>query len=135
MKFCYLTNISDLHIFDTEMVALLQFFEICTDMHFVFIFSKSKNITNSLLMLHLKCTVAHYDSLNSSLTNKPFLNHGSLNMLFCFFGFLIYIYFNNKFAKNFIKKLSFFNTNFQNSFQDVVYLQTIRMSTLFTLKW
>ena len=35
--------------------------------------------------------------------------------------FLIYVYFNDAFVKNFMKKLSFFNANFQNSFQDVVF--------------
>ena len=34
---------------------------------------------------------------------------------------LIYVYFNEAFVKNFMKKLSSFNTNFQNSFQDAVY--------------
>ena len=56
-------------------------------------------------------------------------------MLFRFFQCLIYIYFNKTFAENFMKKISLFNTNFQNSFQDVVcILQNIRMSNLVILK-
>ena len=44
-------------------------------------------------------------------------------MLFRTFRFLIYVYFNkhNTFVKNLMKKLAFFNSNFQNSFQYVVY--------------
>ena len=42
-------------------------------------------------------------------------------MLFRFFQFLFYVYFNVALVKNFMGKLSFFNTNFQISFQDVVY--------------
>ena len=42
-----------------------------------------------------------------------------LNILFRFFRFLIYVRFNDAFVKNFMKKVSFFNTNFQNSFKDV----------------
>ena len=66
--------------------ALLNFFEIWTEMHFVSLcFLNERNITTSLLMIHLKCTVAHYSNLNSSSVSKPFLNYGQLNMLFLFF--------------------------------------------------
>ena len=100
-------------------------------MHFVFLFFlNERNITTSLLMIHLKCTVAHYADLNSSFTNKPFLNYGPLNMLFCFFRVLIYVYFNEVFVKTFVKKLIIFNTNFHNSFQDVVYYRILGCQTL-----
>ena len=89
---------------------------ICTEMHRNFL--NERNITTSLLMMHLKCTVAHYSNLNSSSVNKSFLNDEPLNMLFRFFRFLIYVCFNEAFVKNFMKKLSSFNTNSQNSFQD-----------------
>ena len=80
------------------------FFSICTDMHFVSLFFlNERNITTSLLMIHLKCTVVHYANLNSSSKNKPFLNYGLLNMLFRFFRFLIYVYFNEAFVKIFMK--------------------------------
>ena len=65
-------------------------------------------------MIHLKRTVVHYANLISSSINKPFLNYGPLNMLFHILEFLIYVYFNEAFVKKFMKKLSFFNTNFQN---------------------
>ena len=38
-----------------------------------------------------------------------------------FFQFLIYVNFNEAFVKKFMKKPLFFNTNFQNSSQDLVY--------------
>ena len=56
-------------------------------------------------------------------------------MLFCFFRIVIYVYFNEAFIKNFMKKL-IFNINFQNSFQDAVCtLQNIRTSNVVLLKW
>ena len=84
--------IFNLHIFHKEAAALLNFFEICTEMHFGSLFFLNKgNITTFLLMIHLKCTVVHYSNLNSISVNKPFLNYGPLNMLFllfvCFFFF------------------------------------------------
>ena len=103
-NFYYIRNIFDLHIFDNKTAALLYFFDICTDVHFVSLFFlNERNITTSLLMIHLKCTVVHYTNLNWSSKNKPFLNYGSLNMLFRFFRFLIYVYFNEAFAKKFMK--------------------------------
>ena len=96
--------------FYKETTALLNFFEICTEMHFVSLFFlNERNITTSLLMTHLKCTVVHYSDLNSSSINKkPFLNYGPLNMLFIylliyFFKFLIYVYFNKAFAQKILK--------------------------------
>ena len=63
MKFYIVTNIFDLHTFDNE-----------TKMDFISLFFlKERNITSSLLMMHLKCTVAHYANLNSSSINKPYL--------------------------------------------------------------
>ena len=99
-NFYDVTNIFDLHIFEIEIsvhiskkiksVALLIFFEICTDMHFVYLFFLNKrNITTSLLMMHLKCTVLHYANLNSSPIDKPLLNYTVLNRLFRFFYFLL----------------------------------------------
>ena len=89
-KFYYVTNIFDLHIFDKETVALLNFLEICIKKHFVSsFFLNEKSITTSLLMIHLKYTVVHYSNLNSSSISKPFLNYGPLNMLFFFLFFTI----------------------------------------------
>ena len=72
--------------FDKGTATLFNLFKICTEMHFVSLFFlNERNITTSLLMIHLKCTVVHYANLNSSSINKPFLNYGLLNMLFRFF--------------------------------------------------
>ena len=103
-NFYYVTNIFELQICDNETARLfifLKFARICT--LFLDFFHNERNITASLLVIHLKCTVAHYANLNSSSKNKPFLNYGSLNMLFRFFRFLIYVYFNETFVKKLMK--------------------------------
>ena len=80
------------------------FFLICTDMHYgSSFFLNERNMTTSFLMIHLKCTVVHHTNLNWSSKNKPFWNYGSLKMLFCFFPFLICVYFNEAFVKIFMK--------------------------------
>ena len=77
-NFYYVKNIFDLHIFENEMATPLNFFEICTDIHFVSLFFlNERNITTSLLMIHLKCTVVHYANLNWSSMTKSFLKPGS----------------------------------------------------------
>ena len=76
-------------------------------------------------MIHLKCTIVNYANLNLGFKNKPFLNYGLFNMLFRFFRFHIYVYFNETFVKNFMTGLSLFNTNFQNSCQDVAYYRIL----------
>ena len=66
MKFCYVTNIFDLYIFDNA-TAFLNFFEIFIEMRFVSLFFlNERNITTSRLMIHVKCTIVHYANLNSS---------------------------------------------------------------------
>ena len=51
----------------------LKFFEICTGMRFGSIFFlNERNITTTVLMIHLKWTVVHYTNLNSSSINKLF---------------------------------------------------------------
>ena len=99
----------DLHLVDNETAALLNFFEICTDMHFLSLFFLSeknittsllRNITTSLLMVHLKCTGVHYANLNSSSINRLFLNYTPLNILFRFSRFLVYVYFMKLLSKN-----------------------------------
>ena len=97
-------------------------------MHFVSLFFLNKrSITTSLLIIHVKCTVAHYANLNSKSINKPYLR--AVEKAFSFFSILFYVYFNETFVKN-MKKLSFFNTNFQNSFQDVVNYRILAFQTL-----
>ena len=73
-------------------------------------FLNERNITTSLLMIHLKCTVVHYSNLNSSSINKLFLNYERLS-IYIFFQFLIYVHFNEAFVKKNIEQLSFFNPN------------------------
>ena len=86
------------------------------------------NITTSHLMIHLKCAIVHYTNLNSSSKKKSHLR--ATEHAISFIQFLIYVYFNEAFAKNFMKKLSFFNTNFQNWFQDVLYYRILVCQTL-----
>ena len=66
MNFYYLTNTFDLLSFDNETTTLLIFFFlISTEMHLVSLFLlNERNITVSLLMIHLKCTVVHFANLN-----------------------------------------------------------------------
>ena len=129
MKFHYVTNISDLYTFDKETRALLKFFEISTETYFVSLFSLSeRNITMSLLMIHLKFTVVHYSNLNSSSINKPYLRAVEYTIS-CFFNFLFMFIWTRLLSKT-LKKLSFFNADFQNSFQDVVYYRTLWCRTL-----
>ena len=134
MKFYYITNIFDLQIFDNETAVLLFYFLFFWNLHgnafCFFIISKWKKYYNLPFDDTFKCTVLHYANLNSSSINKPFLNYGPLSMLFRFFRFLIYLYFKDAFVKNFMKKLSFFNTNFHNSCQDVLYYGILGCQTL-----
>ena len=82
MKFYYIKHMIDLLIFDDETTALLRSFEICTEMHFVSLFSLSeRNITTSLLMILLKLLLSKFKN-----RNKSFLSYRPLNILFCFFS-------------------------------------------------
>ena len=128
-NFYYVTNIFDLHICDKETAALSFFFEICTDMHFIFFFQHWRNITTSLLMMHLKCTVVHYANLNSSSKNKPFLNYGLLNMLFRFFDFLFLFISIKLLSKNLWN-----NYHFSIQISNTHLKMYIRMSNLVILK-
>ena len=87
----------------------LVFFEISTEMHYVSLFLlNERNITTSLLMIRLNCTVVHYANVNSSSSsiNKPYLRTVEYAILFFlsieFVIFLIYIYFDEASVKNFI---------------------------------
>ena len=46
-------------------------------------------------------------------------------VFFFYFRFLIHVYFNEAFVKKIMKQLLFFNPNFQNPFQDVVYYKML----------
>ena len=98
MKFYYVTSIFDLHNFDNETTALLKFFEISTEMHFVFsFFVIERNITTSLLMIESKCAVVNYANLNS----RPIIRsiYGPLNMLFRFFSISYLCLFQQRFCQ------------------------------------
>ena len=81
-------------------------------------------------MAHLKFSVAHYANLTYKSIYKPFLNYKPLNMPFPLFRFVIYVFFKKTFLKHFMEKLSFFNTEFQNLFQDVAYHRILGCQTM-----
>ena len=106
------------------------FFLISTEMHLVSLFLlNERNITVSLLMIHLKCTVVHFANLNWSSLNEHYLRAVEYAISF-FFRFTIHICFNETFTTFFMKKLTFFNKNFRNSFRDVVYYRILGCQTL-----
>ena len=73
-------------------MALLRFFEISTELHFVSLFFlNERNLTTSLLMLHLKFTVVDYANLKSGSINKASI-YGPLNMLFHFFCDFLFMF-------------------------------------------
>ena len=63
-------------------------------------------------MIHLKCTVVHYANLKFKHLKQAIFKLRAIEYAISFFQFLIYVYFNEAFLKNFMEKLSFFNTNF-----------------------
>ena len=98
------------------------------------IFLNKRNITTSLLMVNSKCNVVHYANLNYSSINKPYLWAVEYAISFFFFEFLFTFILKRFLSKN-LWKTMIFNTNFKNSFQDVVsILQNIRMWNLVILK-
>ena len=58
-------------------------------------------------MIHLKCAGVHYANLNTSSINSPYLWAVEYDISFFFLSNSIYVYFNEAFIKNFMKKLSF----------------------------
>ena len=72
----------------------------------ILFFLNEKNIATSLLVIRLKCTVVYYANLNSSSINKPYLQAVEYTISFLFL-FLIYVYFNEAFVKNFLKNYYF----------------------------
>ena len=127
LKFYYVKNIFWSTYFDYKTTALLKFLKFPHFFSLLFLCYFSLLfliITTSLLMIHLKCTVVHYDNLNSSSLNKPYVRFVECAKSFFSISYF-YIYFKKGFVKNFMKKLSFLNTNFQNSFQNVVYYRIL----------
>ena len=89
------------------------------------ILSNEGNIKASVLLILLKCIIVSYSNGNESFTGRLFSNCGPLNMLFHFFQYLIYRVFHGTFVKKVMNKLSFFSSNFKNTFQDVVYYRRL----------
>ena len=56
-----------------------------------FIFLNKRSITTSLLIIHVKCTVAHYANLNSKSINKPYLRAVEKAFSFFFDFFFMFI--------------------------------------------
>ena len=134
IKFNEFTNIYDLKFLDNETTSLWLFFEICVKEPFASqILSNEGNIKASILLTLLKGIVVGYSNGNDSFAGRLFSSCGLLNMLFHFFD--IYGVFHETFVKKFMKKLSFFRSNFKNQFQDVVYYRKLRCLTLAILKW
>ena len=92
--------------------------------------SNERNNKASILLILLKCIVAGYSNEKESFTGRLFSNYGPLNMLFHFFRYLIYSVFHETFVKKFMKKLSFFSSNFKNPVEDVVYYRKLGCLTL-----
>ena len=129
MKFYYVTNIFDLHTFDNETTALLKFFEICTEMHFVSLFFlNERNITTSILIIHLKCTVLHYANPNSSSINQLYLRAVEYAISF-FFDFL-YTFILTWLLSKTLKKTIIFQYKFPKFISRCSMLQNIMMSNL-----
>ena len=87
----------------------------------------------SLLLLSLillKYIVVGYSNRNKSFPGRLVSNYKLLNMPSHFFRYLIYSVFHDTFVKRFMKKLSFFSSNFKNQFQDVVYYRKLGCLTL-----
>ena len=69
------------------------------EMNFVSLFFlNERNITISLLMIHLECIAVHYANINSSYLNKPDLWGVKYTILFLFFFFdFLFIFFKEEF--------------------------------------
>ena len=84
--FLVISTMSQLFLIHAFVTIFLEIARTC--ILFFYFSQNERNITTSLLMIHLKCTIVHYANLNSRSKNKLFLNYGLLNMLFRFFDFL-----------------------------------------------
>ena len=84
MKF---TNIFE--TFDNKTMVLLIYFFFWSFSGNVFVslfFLNERDIATSVLMIHLKCAVAHHDNQNSSSLNKPYSR--AVEYAISFFNFL-----------------------------------------------
>ena len=116
VKYYSLIKIWSLEIFGSETTALEIFLKTSTETRFHCFFSLNEKINAMChLIIHIKCIAVIYFNENWSSLKWPFWKNGLSNMVSYFLGFFtfscLYI-----FAENFMKKLSFFNINFWNSF-------------------
>ena len=92
-KFYYVPSSFDLYIFEMKQQTFPNFWR------FAHFFLNERNITTSILMIHLKFTVVHYANLSPRSMNKLFLNYRLSHMLYRFFFDFLFM---------FMKNLSFF---------------------------
>ena len=81
------------------------------------------------LLIHIKCFVGIYFIENKIFAKRSFSNYEPSKMVFHFFKFFTFSCFRGTFVKNFMKKLSFFNANFWNSIQDLLFCQVLLSQT------
>ena len=100
-------------------------------------FLNEKNTTTFLVLMHLKCTVVHYSNLNSSSGNKPLFKLRAVEyaISFFFFRFLIYVSFNEAFAKKNYEVTIIFSFKFPKFISRCSILQNIKTSNPVILKW
>ena len=134
--FYYVKNIFDLRIFNNETAAVLSRVEICTETYFVSLFFlKERNVTTSFSMIHLKYAVVQCANLNWSSSNTSFLNHRSLNKLFCFFFDFSFMFISMRlWSTNLWNNYHFFN-KFPKFISRCSILQNNWMSNLVIQKW
>ena len=119
--YCF-TNICDLKFLDNETTTLWIFFEIARKSVWLLKFWQIREILTPQSCWYFYNVLLWVILMeNESFTGRLFSNYGSLNMLFHFFRYLIYSVFHETFVKKFMKKLSFFSSNFKKPFQDAVY--------------
>ena len=101
-------------------------------MHFVFL--NERNITISLSVTQLKCTVVHYANLNSNSTNKPYCTCRA-EYVILFFSISYLCLFSRGFRQKRYQKTIIFQCKFPKFISRCSILQNIRMSNLVILKW
>ena len=113
-----LTKIWGLKIFDSEMTSHKN---LHGNGFSLFVFVKPKNHWNMSFHGNYKIYCCILLSWKSKLLQRPFLNNRSSNMVSQFLRFFTFSCLYSIFVKNFMKKSSFFNMNFWNLFQDLLF--------------
>ena len=95
-----------------------KIFEIFRKMYFVSLFLlNERNSATSLLMIRLKCTVAHYANVNSSSINKPYLRGRWMYYFVGFFNFLFMFILTRHLSKTLWKRYHFLIQIFKTHFK------------------